>query len=137
MDTNNSGATTSGEATTVTGDPRELWQLQLQPESRQRIVNKIMDTLKRHLPCHGQEGLNEIRMIAARFDGLTRHAPFSGEEALNELWEIAIRYEGKFYIAASNESDYLRRIYLKLLKLEVMSQNIANTFGKCSNLPNP
>ncbi|EOY25956.1 hypothetical protein QUC31_011865 [Theobroma cacao] len=99
MDTNNSEATTSGEATTVTGDPRELWQLQLQPESRQRIVNKIMDTLKRHLPCHGQEGLNEIRMIAARF-------------------------EEKVYAGATSQSDYLRRISLKMLTLESQSRTV-------------
>ncbi|XVF74808.1 hypothetical protein PTKIN_Ptkin13bG0140800 [Pterospermum kingtungense] len=49
-------------------DLREQRQLQLQPESRQRIIRKIMDTLKRHMPVHGQEGLNEVRMIAVRFE---------------------------------------------------------------------
>ena len=45
MDTNNSEATTSGEATTISGDLGEQWQLQLQlqlqPESRQRIITKM------------------------------------------------------------------------------------------------
>ncbi|XWS16509.1 hypothetical protein CRYUN_Cryun34aG0094500 [Craigia yunnanensis] len=93
MDTNNSEATTSGETTTVSGDQGEQWQLHLQLESRQRIVTKIMDTLKRHLPVHSQEGLNELRMVAVRF-------------------------EEKIYAIATNQSDYLRRISLKMLSLE-------------------
>ncbi|XWS11743.1 hypothetical protein CRYUN_Cryun37aG0026300 [Craigia yunnanensis] len=68
MDTNNSEATTSGEATIVSDDLTEQRQFQLQPESRQRIVTKITDTLKKHLPVHGHEGLNELRMIAVRFE---------------------------------------------------------------------
>ncbi|XVE60438.1 hypothetical protein DITRI_Ditri05aG0128800 [Diplodiscus trichospermus] len=93
MDTNNSEATTNGEANTVPDDVRELWHLQLPPGSRQRIVNKIMDTLKRHLPVYGEEGLNELRMIAVRF-------------------------EEKSYAIATSQSDYLRRISLKMLSLE-------------------
>ncbi|XP_028082544.1 mediator of RNA polymerase II transcription subunit 15a isoform X6 [Camellia sinensis] len=44
------------------------WRTQLRPDSRQRIVNKIMDTLKRHLPFTGEEGLLELRKIAVRFE---------------------------------------------------------------------
>nr|GMD49595.1 mediator of RNA polymerase II transcription subunit 15A-like isoform X4 [Ipomoea batatas] len=44
-----------------TGD----WRTQLQPESRQRIVNKIMETLKRHLPFSGPEGLQELKKICS------------------------------------------------------------------------
>ncbi|KAI3991468.1 hypothetical protein MKX01_019831 [Papaver californicum] len=36
------------------------WRTQLQPDSRQSIVNKIMETLKRHLPISGPEGLKEL-----------------------------------------------------------------------------
>ncbi|XP_019177234.1 PREDICTED: mediator of RNA polymerase II transcription subunit 15a-like isoform X3 [Ipomoea nil] len=77
-----------------TGD----WRTQLQPESRQRIVNKIMETLKRHLP-------------------------FSGPEGLQELKKIAVRFEEKIYTAATNQSDYLRKISLKMLSMETKSQN--------------
>ncbi|RHN76561.1 putative coactivator CBP, KIX domain-containing protein [Medicago truncatula] len=78
------------------------WRGQLQPESRQRIVNKIMDTLKRHLPVSGQEGLHE-------------------------LWKIAQRFEEKIYTAATSQSDYLRKISLKMLTMETKSQGtIAN-----------
>nr|GMC66520.1 mediator of RNA polymerase II transcription subunit 15A-like isoform X2 [Ipomoea batatas] len=79
------------------------WRTQLQPESRQRIVNKIMETLKRHLP-------------------------FSGPEGLQELKKIAVRFEEKIYSAASSQSDYLRKISLKMLSMETKSQNpIANS----------
>ncbi|AES67537.2 receptor Serine/Threonine kinase [Medicago truncatula] len=78
------------------------WRGQLQPESRQRIVNKIMDTLKRHLPVSGQEGLHELRKIAQKF-------------------------EDKIYTAATSQSDYLRKISLKMLTMETKSQGtIAN-----------
>ncbi|KAK6945578.1 Mediator complex subunit 15, KIX domain [Dillenia turbinata] len=44
------------------------WRAQLQPDSRQRIVDKIMDTLKRHLPFSVNEGLHELKKIAVRFE---------------------------------------------------------------------
>ncbi|CAH9099907.1 unnamed protein product [Cuscuta epithymum] len=75
-----------------TGD----WRAQLQPDSRQRIVNKIMETLKRHLPFSGQEGLQELK-------------------------KIAVRFEEKIYAAATNQSDYLRKISLKMLSMETKS----------------
>ncbi|KAE8718443.1 hypothetical protein F3Y22_tig00110013pilonHSYRG00215 [Hibiscus syriacus] len=100
MDTNNWRSTPpSGEPLMDPGD----WRAQLHPDSRQRIVNKIMDTLKRHLPFSGQEGLNELR-------------------------KIAVRFEEKIFAAATNQTDYLRRISLKMLTMENKSQNaIPNT----------
>uniref|UniRef100_M4EBE9 Uncharacterized protein n=1 Tax=Brassica campestris TaxID=3711 RepID=M4EBE9_BRACM len=50
------------------------WRKQLPPDSRQKIVNKIMETLSRHLPSSGPEGINDLRRIAARFEEKT----FSG-----------------------------------------------------------
>ncbi|KAF8009831.1 hypothetical protein BT93_J0732 [Corymbia citriodora subsp. variegata] len=44
------------------------WRSQLLPESRERIINKIMRTLKRHLPVSGPEGLQELKKIAMRFE---------------------------------------------------------------------
>ncbi|KAK1578430.1 hypothetical protein Q3G72_030235 [Acer saccharum] len=78
-----------GESSTDADD----WRNQLLLDSRRRIINKIMDKLKRHLPFSGQEGFYELRKIAARF-------------------------EKKIYTCASNQSDYLRRIALKMLSLE-------------------
>ncbi|XP_011044887.1 PREDICTED: mediator of RNA polymerase II transcription subunit 15a-like isoform X1 [Populus euphratica] len=99
MDANNWRPTAPGrEPVMDTGD----WRTQLQPDSRQRIVNKIMDTLKRHLPFSGQEGLQELK-------------------------KIAVRFEEKIYTAATNQSDYLRKISLKMLTMETKSQNTIST----------
>nr|KYP35225.1 hypothetical protein KK1_043754 [Cajanus cajan] len=81
------------------------WRAQLPPEARQRIVNKIMDTLKKHLPVSGPDGLHELRKIAQRF-------------------------EDKIFTAAISQPDYLRKISLKMLTMENKSQN---TLG--SNMP--
>ncbi|VFQ65356.1 unnamed protein product [Cuscuta campestris] len=61
-----------------TGD----WRAQLPHDSRQRIVSKIMDTLKKHLPFSGQEGLQELK-------------------------KIAVRFEEKIYAAAINQNDLI------------------------------
>ncbi|KAI5593655.1 hypothetical protein POPTR_003G014156v4 [Populus trichocarpa] len=75
-----------------TGD----WRIQMQPDSRKRIVDKIMETLKRHLLFSGQEGLQELK-------------------------KIAIRLEEKIYTTATNQSDYLRKISLEILSMEIRS----------------
>ncbi|XWS20494.1 hypothetical protein CRYUN_Cryun31cG0105600 [Craigia yunnanensis] len=109
MDTNNWRPTLpSGEPTMDTDD----WRTKLQSDSRQRIVNKIMDTLKRHLPFSGQEGLHELR-------------------------KIAVRFEEKVFTAAFNQSDYLRIISLKMLTMETKSRNIIPNTGNNSNPPDP
>ncbi|KAG2256969.1 hypothetical protein Bca52824_076263 [Brassica carinata] len=86
-----------------TGD----WRAQLPPDSRQKIVNKIMETLKKHLPYSGPEGINELRRIAARF-------------------------EEKIFSGAVNQTDYLRKISMKMLTMETKSQNAA---GSSSTIP--
>ncbi|XP_038970883.1 mediator of RNA polymerase II transcription subunit 15a-like [Phoenix dactylifera] len=83
---------TAGDATA--GD----WRCQLQHDARQRIVNKIMDTLKRHLPISVPEGLNELQ-------------------------KIAVRFEEKIYTAATSQSDYVRKISVKLLSMETKTQH--------------
>ncbi|CAN6559055.1 unnamed protein product [Malus baccata var. baccata] len=176
MDGNNQRPPEGGEPSMQTGD----WRSQLQLDSRRRIVAKIMETLKRHLPFSGEEGLRELEKIAARFEEkiyvaassqsdylqkismkmltmenkpqggetsmvtsnwrsqlqpdsrhriiakitevLKRHLPFSGEEGLSELERIAVRFEEKIYVAASSQSDYLRKISLKMLTMETKSQ---------------
>ena len=101
MDHNNWKPNHVTEANMVTSDRRGG----LQQESRQRIVNKIMDTLKRHLPVSGQEGLHKLQKIAQRF-------------------------EEKIFTAATSQSDYLRRISLKMLTMETKSH------GTMANPPN-
>ncbi|KAH8520777.1 hypothetical protein H0E87_001996 [Populus deltoides] len=77
---------------------RVIGELNCSGRRRQRIVNKIMETLKRHLPCSGQEGLQELK-------------------------KIAVRFEEKIYTAATSQSDYLRKISLKMLAMENKSQS--------------
>nr|XP_015650548.1 mediator of RNA polymerase II transcription subunit 15a isoform X1 [Oryza sativa Japonica Group] len=73
------------------------WRSQLQSEGRTRIVNKILETLKKHLPVSGPEGLNELQ-------------------------KLAVRFEEKIYTGATSRSDYLRKLSLKMLSLETKTQ---------------
>ncbi|CAN0911092.1 Receptor-like protein 4 [Linum grandiflorum] len=73
------------------------WRATLSADSRQIIVNKIFETLKRHLPFSGQEGLQEVKKLAERF-------------------------EEKIYTAETSQADYLRKISLKMLTLESKPQ---------------
>ncbi|KAM1697597.1 hypothetical protein FF2_028659 [Malus domestica] len=73
------------------------WRTQLQSESRHRIVAKIIETMKRHIPFDGPEGLRKIE-------------------------RIAVTFEENMYVGASSQSDYLRKISLKMLTMETKSQ---------------
>ncbi|KAJ4979981.1 hypothetical protein NE237_010761 [Protea cynaroides] len=90
---NNNLRPTQGEPSMDTVD----WRSQLQPEGRQRIVNKIMETLK-------------------------MFNPISGPEELDELRKIAIRFEEKIYTTAESPLDYRLKISLKMVKLVAKSQ---------------
>ncbi|CAN1138341.1 Mediator of RNA polymerase II transcription subunit 15a [Linum perenne] len=95
MDGNNwRPAAPGGEAAMDSGD----WRATLQADSRQRIVNKIMETLERHLPSSGQVGLQDLK-------------------------NVAVRFEEKIYAAATSQSDYLRKISMKMHTVESRSQN--------------
>ncbi|KAF7012411.1 hypothetical protein CFC21_026604 [Triticum aestivum] len=89
-----------------TGD--DDWRAQFQPEARSRVVNKIMECLKKHLPVSVPEGLNELQIIAVRF-------------------------EDKIYTAATSQSDYLRKISLKMLSMETKAQQAP---GNAQVIPN-
>ncbi|XP_070027873.1 uncharacterized protein [Nicotiana sylvestris] len=106
--TNSANAASSGQnahdpgtapAGAAAGDMDAVdWRTQLLPDSRQRIVNKITETLKRHLPVTGEEGVQELK-------------------------KIALRFEEKIYTAAISQPDYLRKISLKMLTMETKSQH--------------
>ncbi|MCL7035287.1 hypothetical protein MKW94_029220 [Papaver nudicaule] len=77
------------------------WRSQLQPDARQRIIAKMMETLKKHLPSSGTpEGFIELNKIVARF-------------------------EEKVFTAATSQTDYLRKIALKMLIIE--TKGVAKT----------
>ncbi|XP_062012021.1 mediator of RNA polymerase II transcription subunit 15a-like [Rosa rugosa] len=114
MDANYWSPSQGGEQSMYVDD----WRSQLLPDLRQVFLNKIMDTLKRHLPFSGPEGLLELQKIAARF-------------------------EEKVYTAATSQLDYERKISLKMLTMETKSQNTRGSsiqFNSASNskrLPDP
>ncbi|KAI4372867.1 hypothetical protein MLD38_011051 [Melastoma candidum] len=86
------------------------WRGQFSPGSRKKIVNKIMETLKKHLPVSGPGGLNELK-------------------------KIAVMFEERTYQVAANQPDYLKRISLKMLTMEAKSQNtIPNATTSNSNI---
>ncbi|KAI3872337.1 hypothetical protein MKX03_019604 [Papaver bracteatum] len=95
------------------------WRTQTQPDSRRRIITKIMETLKTQLPNPGPEGLAELNKIAVRFE----------EEIFN---------------AATSQLDYLRKISMKVMNMETKSQTngVANSLplnngGGCQNPQDP
>ncbi|KAL5823633.1 hypothetical protein ACOSQ4_021533 [Xanthoceras sorbifolium] len=44
------------------------WRNQLQHDSRRRIVNRIVDALKRHYPFSGREAFRDLTKLAAKFE---------------------------------------------------------------------
>ncbi|XP_059309194.1 mediator of RNA polymerase II transcription subunit 15a-like isoform X2 [Lycium ferocissimum] len=72
------------------------------PQSRQRIVNNIMETLYGRLPI-------------------------SGEEEVEECKKIAVRFEEEIYTAATNQQDYLRKLSLKMLPMDTTQNPITNS----------
>ncbi|XP_075089597.1 uncharacterized protein LOC107776212 isoform X1 [Nicotiana tabacum] len=117
--TNSANAASSGQnahdpgtapAGAAAGDMDAVdWRTQLLPDSRQRIVNKITETLKRHLPVTGEEGVQELK-------------------------KIALRFEEKIYTAAISQPDYLRKISLKMLTMETKSQHpMTNSINAASS----
>uniref|UniRef100_A0A453T9L7 Mediator complex subunit 15 KIX domain-containing protein n=1 Tax=Aegilops tauschii subsp. strangulata TaxID=200361 RepID=A0A453T9L7_AEGTS len=64
---------------------------------------------------------------------LKKHLPASAPDGVNELQKIAVRFEEKIYTAATNQSDYLRKISLKMLSMETKTQQAA---GNAQVIPN-
>ncbi|WVZ59235.1 hypothetical protein U9M48_009417 [Paspalum notatum var. saurae] len=89
------------------------WRTNIQREARARIVNKIMETLKKHLPVTVPEGLSELQ-------------------------RIAVRFEERMFALCTSQTDYLRKISLKMLSMEsktslrgtVLSTDNAGSTGK-------
>ncbi|KAL7157863.1 hypothetical protein ABFS83_02G104700 [Erythranthe nasuta] len=97
-------------AAAAAGTEASDWKNHLQSGSRQKIVNKITETLKRHLPFSGQEGLQQLK-------------------------KIAVRFEERVYTEATSQSDYLRKISLKMLSMEIKPMNSTANSRQSSNAP--
>ncbi|KAI3504532.1 hypothetical protein L1887_26081 [Cichorium endivia] len=83
------------------------WRAQLQPDSRERMVNRIMDAMRIPNQVYGYEGLQELK-------------------------KIAMSIEEKVFIAATSQSDYMRKICFNILTIETRSQN-SMPDAKCVN----
>lgn len=81
-----------GDPSMGTGD----WRLP--PHTRRKVVYKMMETLKRHLPLSTEEGLRVLK-------------------------NIAVRFEEKIYAKATSQSDYIQKISLKMLTTQPKSHN--------------
>ncbi|VAI81520.1 unnamed protein product [Triticum turgidum subsp. durum] len=75
----------------------------------------------------------QILRDACRTETLKKHLPASAPDGVNELQKIAVRFEEKIYTAATNQSDYLRKISLKMLSMETKTQQAA---GNAQVIPN-
>uniref|UniRef100_F6I1Z1 Mediator complex subunit 15 KIX domain-containing protein n=1 Tax=Vitis vinifera TaxID=29760 RepID=F6I1Z1_VITVI len=64
-----------------------------------------------------------IMLSFASMETLKRHLPISGPEGLHELKKIVERFEEKIYSTTTSQSDYLRKISLKMLTMETKSFN--------------
>ncbi|XP_072967338.1 uncharacterized protein [Typha angustifolia] len=78
------------------------WRANLMPEARQRVINKILETLQKHFPVSNAEGLNELQKIATTFEERT-------------------------FALATSQSDYLKKISLKMLSMESKAQHAPAT----------
>ncbi|RVW94016.1 Mediator of RNA polymerase II transcription subunit 15a [Vitis vinifera] len=127
MDTNNWRPAQAEQAMDL-GD----WRTQLSPDSRQGAVNRIWFWDEEYAHGLSRGMLLCILPYSARMDTLKRHLPVSGQEGLRELRKIAVRFEEKIYTAATSQSDYLQKISLKILTMETK-----NSAGNSQNPPDP
>ncbi|KAK4720733.1 hypothetical protein R3W88_010966 [Solanum pinnatisectum] len=86
------------------------WRNQLLPDSLHRIVNKILETLKRHLPFSGQEGVQELKKIAVRFEEKIYSAATSQDsdkEAAEEDDEGVFKDDVVEEVVGTKEQNYV------------------------------
>ncbi|XP_056864070.1 mediator of RNA polymerase II transcription subunit 15a [Raphanus sativus] len=69
------------------------WRALHPPGSRQKNVNTLLETLKKHVP-------------------------YSGEEGIEELMRIAVSFEELIFNTAKNQMDYFCKITLKMQSIE-------------------
>ncbi|XP_059594888.1 mediator of RNA polymerase II transcription subunit 15a [Vitis vinifera] len=91
-----------------------------------KMVHTLLQKLYTHLMLKQMESSVFLLMIMLSFasmETLKRHLPISGPEGLHELKKIVERFEEKIYSTTTSQSDYLRKISLKMLTMETKSFN--------------
>uniref|UniRef100_K3YK04 Mediator complex subunit 15 KIX domain-containing protein n=1 Tax=Setaria italica TaxID=4555 RepID=K3YK04_SETIT len=107
------------------------WRSQLQPAARNRIVNKIMETLTKHIPVPPPlpEDLIELRKIAVRFED-KMYAAASSQVLANSApansYPIIDKPQLQYLFFCTAQSDYLRKIALKMLAVETYTKTQHN-----------
>ncbi|KAI3792876.1 hypothetical protein L2E82_06767 [Cichorium intybus] len=117
------------------------WRGQLSADYRHRVVMKInvkLDAEAFRVPNRGVPKRQEIApqtpdLNFTRIETLKKHQS-SGPEKLHEIKNIAVRVEEKIYTTATNQSDYMRKISLKLLGLQGMENRSAGSGVNHSDL---
>lgn len=113
-------------------------------------MNRV-ETLKTHLPFSGEEGLQELKNIAVRFEEYVYrvatgqvymwHTIFPWSSMMSML-NSYVSFEVYFNFSAL-QSDYLRKISLKMLAVEGKSLNpmvncaLSTAASSSRNPPNP
>eukprot|EP00850_Spirogloea_muscicola_P012696 SM000083S22743 [mRNA] locus=s83:207396:209514:+ [translate_table: standard] len=69
------------------------WRSELTHDARERIVGRIMEVLQKAAPSNGQDGMSDLLKLACKFEQRT-------------------------FSVATDQSDYLRKISVKMLSLE-------------------
>eukprot|EP00850_Spirogloea_muscicola_P022153 SM000279S10399 [mRNA] locus=s279:66256:67936:- [translate_table: standard] len=69
------------------------WRSELKHDARERIVSRIMEVLQKAAPTNGQDGMSDLLKLACKFEQRT-------------------------FSVATDQSDYLRKISVKMLSLE-------------------
>ncbi|PIA27260.1 hypothetical protein AQUCO_08100003v1 [Aquilegia coerulea] len=112
MDNNNNSIHVKGG-----NDDNKDWRTRFSSDSRRKVTNEIMETLKRHLP---EPSLNVLR----------------------EVKQIAESFEEKVFSAATSQDDYVLQVNMHLVNLENRSHtcgevNILPSTSSCGDLNSP
>lgn len=85
------------------GVDAEGWRAGFNWDAREKVVNRIVETLKNQVPC-------------------------SDANALNELKNVAVKFEDKIFCDAATKDDYTYRICHRMLKMENLKyQNVSTS----------
>ncbi|XP_021830521.1 mediator of RNA polymerase II transcription subunit 15a-like [Prunus avium] len=88
------------------------WRTQFPADSRERVVNKIMNTLKKRFPSS------------------------DSEKCISEIKNIALKFEEKIYMVARNQKEYVMKI-MSRLEAMVPSSSKSNPPYSGLNTSNP
>ncbi|KAL5728454.1 hypothetical protein ACHQM5_001535 [Ranunculus cassubicifolius] len=88
------------------------WRTKLEPDSREKVVTLIFDMLRINVPITAPEIIVVLKKNAARFEEMV-------------------------YSASNTQSDYVRKISVKILLLATKLKNTALTFPLNSDSEGP